>query len=102
MFAPCATSRLTISRLFMAPDPGGVGLLLPLPGFRTHDSSCSAVHPCGAKFGSAPASSSVAASSKCGVADREHQRAGPLRERGSLRTRMAGLPGALPCGTAAR
>ena len=62
----------------MAPDPGGVGSLLPWPGLRTHDSSCSAVHPCGAKFGSAPASSSVAASSKCALLTASISALGPL------------------------
>ena len=48
----------------MSPEPTGAGLLLPeSPAFRTHEIWCSAVHPRGAAFGSAPRSSSSAASS---------------------------------------
>ena len=51
-------------RLSTLPEPSGAGLLLPaMPALRTHDTWCSAVQPCGAALGSAPRSSSHAASS---------------------------------------
>ena len=63
--APWALSRLTRSRLVIAPDPSGDGSLSPTPDLRTLDRAWSAVYPGRSAFGSAPAFSSSAASSKC-------------------------------------
>ena len=61
-FAPRAASFLTSSMLVIVPDPCGAGLLSPPPGLRTLVITCRAVKPATAAFGSAPASSRVAAS----------------------------------------
>ena len=75
----------------MRPEPYGAGSLSPTPGLRTRGTRCNAVYPGPAAFGSAPASSSAAATSQWALVTATISAVVPTAERcaGAVRALLA-------------